>query len=67
MKSPCLNVCVIDPISSFCIGCGRTTEEIAGWTQYTDDQRESVTHDLANRLKKITKNRKRGAVTAKKK
>ena len=67
MKSPCVNVCVIDPISSFCIGCGRTTEEITHWTKYTDKQRKTVTLGLSSRLKKITKDRKRGSATAKKK
>ncbi|MBT4204330.1 DUF1289 domain-containing protein [Hyphomicrobiales bacterium] len=29
--SPCINVCKIDPLTSYCYGCGRTSEEIKLW------------------------------------
>ena len=31
IESPCIQVCVMDPDSGFCFGCGRTTEEIEKW------------------------------------
>ncbi|MEM8647051.1 MAG: DUF1289 domain-containing protein, partial [Pseudomonadota bacterium] len=29
--SPCIKICVVDPETDLCIGCGRTKAEIAGW------------------------------------
>tara|TARA_B100001939_G_C16396900_1_gene386531 strand:+ start:64 stop:231 length:168 start_codon:yes stop_codon:yes gene_type:complete len=31
IESPCIQVCVMDPDSGFCFGCGRTMEEIEKW------------------------------------
>ena len=31
ISSPCVKICVIDPLSALCIGCGRTGDEIARW------------------------------------
>jgi predicted Fe-S protein YdhL (DUF1289 family) len=31
-QSPCVNVCVLDE-HGYCLGCYRTIEEIAGWSQ----------------------------------
>lgn len=61
MKSPCVNICVVDPVSQFCIGCGRTRDEIASWVKFSDDDREYVMEKLPARLDSITHNRKRGA------
>jgi predicted Fe-S protein YdhL (DUF1289 family) len=30
-ETPCIAVCMIDPESSLCLGCGRTLPEIARW------------------------------------
>jgi len=30
VKSPCVNVCTLDP-ASVCVGCGRHVDEIAVW------------------------------------
>ena len=32
ISTPCVKICVVDPVSALCIGCGRSVEEIAGWT-----------------------------------
>ena len=29
--SPCVKICVVDPLSGLCIGCGRTVAEISQW------------------------------------
>ena len=60
-KSPCVNICVIDPVSTHCIGCGRTRDEIASWVKLTDKERDEVFRVLPDRLNAITKERKRGA------
>ena len=31
IETPCVKICVVDPETGYCIGCGRTREEIAGW------------------------------------
>ena len=33
--SPCNNLCVFDPDTGVCDGCGRTLEEIAEWVWMT--------------------------------
>jgi len=36
--SPCVGVCSLDD-AGLCIGCRRTTAEIARWSQMDDDER----------------------------
>lgn len=31
MKSPCVKICKLDAMGRYCIGCGRTLEQIASW------------------------------------
>jgi len=40
MESPCVKICKL--IDSVCVGCFRTTEEIAMWSKYTDKERKEV-------------------------
>src|SRR4029450_12061692 len=42
IETPCVKVCVLDPESGYCIGCGRTRNEIAGWLDMTDQLRRDV-------------------------
>ena len=50
ISAPCINVCVIDPLSALCIGCGRTTAEIAAWPAMGEAERASVMDGLGRRL-----------------
>ncbi|HRX99870.1 MAG: DUF1289 domain-containing protein [Lysobacteraceae bacterium] len=36
--SPCIGVCALDA-SGHCTGCFRSTDEIANWRGYSDEQR----------------------------
>jgi len=36
--------------TGFCLGCGRTGDEIAGWTGFTDDERVQLMDLLPTRL-----------------
>ena len=36
--SPCIGVCSLDD-AGLCLGCRRTTAEIARWSQMSDDER----------------------------
>jgi predicted Fe-S protein YdhL (DUF1289 family) len=35
-RSPCTNVCRIDPATGWCAGCWRTIDEIADWSSLDD-------------------------------
>lgn len=52
MISPCILVCSIDETSGYCIGCGRTRDEIAGWTSFTDAERRTLMDALPDRLER---------------
>ena len=48
VESPCINVCKIE--NDVCIGCGRTLEEIAHWSEMTDADKEQVNANLQNKI-----------------
>jgi len=50
IESPCNKVCIVDPISKLCIGCGRNLAEIGGWLRFTPEQRVRVMAELPQRL-----------------
>jgi hypothetical protein len=49
VPSPCISVCVIDPLSGLCSGCLRTLDEIAAWSLLDDDAKRAVWSALARR------------------
>jgi predicted Fe-S protein YdhL (DUF1289 family) len=49
-KSPCINVCQLTPTRSFCIGCGRTPEEIATWLKAGRGQKLEIKQLARQRL-----------------
>ncbi|WP_198338345.1 DUF1289 domain-containing protein [Labrenzia sp. VG12] len=49
MKSPCIKTCQIDRQTGLCLGCYRTLDEIASWTQFSDRQRSDILADLPAR------------------
>lgn len=54
IETPCIKVCVLDPRSGFCIGCGRTGEEIGAWSVLAPEQRRDVMQALPDRLAVMT-------------
>jgi predicted Fe-S protein YdhL (DUF1289 family) len=50
ISTPCVKVCVIDPQSALCVGCGRTLAEIAAWTAMSEAERAAVMAGLGSRL-----------------
>ena len=42
METPCVDICEIDSTSGLCRGCGRTIDEIAGWSQMSPEERRAV-------------------------
>ena len=49
MKSPCVQVCQMDPEHGRCLGCARTLDEIARWGQMSDAERERIMAELPSR------------------
>ncbi len=57
IQSPCIQLCVMEPDSGFCMGCGRTRDEIARWISLSPTQREAVIEQLNGRLVNLTRNK----------
>lgn len=51
IQSPCKLICELDLEQSLCKGCGRSREEIAKWTRYSDTKRAFIMTELEGRLK----------------
>ncbi len=49
VKSPCINVCRMNPETGLCEGCLRTIEEIAAWSTCSNDDKRAVLARLARR------------------
>jgi uncharacterized protein len=59
MQTPCILICQIDWTSGFCFGCGRTRDEIAGWVNYSDSERDKVMAALPARLEGLERKPRR--------
>jgi predicted Fe-S protein YdhL (DUF1289 family) len=60
-QSPCIKVCVIEPGTGWCLGCGRTGPEIAAWPYLAVAERAAITAGLAARLNGLGRRRGRAA------
>ena len=49
IKSPCVNVCILDEEGKVCIGCKRSVEEIMKWTNFSKKDRTNILIALKNR------------------
>jgi uncharacterized protein len=54
VETPCVKICVVDPETQFCIGCGRTRGEIASWLGMNVDERRNVMVHLPERVATLT-------------
>ncbi len=50
IESPCVLVCSIDTATGWCLGCGRTRDEIARWTAIDAAGRRAVMATLPDRM-----------------
>lgn len=48
VESPCVSQCQIGP-DGYCLGCGRSLDEIRGWKRSSDDERIAILEQLPNR------------------
>ena len=49
-ETPCVAVCMIDPKTKLCFGCGRTLPEIARWHAMESAERLAVMSLLPTRM-----------------
>jgi predicted Fe-S protein YdhL (DUF1289 family) len=59
IETPCIKVCVVDPDSGYCIGCGRTRGEIGSWLGFSPEARRAVMAVLPDRVASLTLNKRR--------
>lgn len=59
IETPCVKICVVEPETGFCIGCGRTRMEIAGWLGMTPAQRHNIMQGLPERVSTLTQRKTR--------
>ena len=50
IESPCNKVCVVHPSLGLCIGCGRSLDEIARWSDFAAAERARIMAQLPPRL-----------------
>ena len=51
--SPCIDVCYLDPKTKWCLGCGRTDDEIREWPKLTPFRRSRLEREFRRRLAKL--------------
>jgi predicted Fe-S protein YdhL (DUF1289 family) len=49
-ETPCIAVCMMDPGTKLCFGCGRTLPEIARWHRMDSAERLAIMEGLAARM-----------------
>jgi uncharacterized protein len=54
IETPCIKICVVDPETQFCIGCGRTRMEIAAWLGMAATERTQIMMALPERVATLT-------------
>lgn len=59
MESPCIMICSIELESGHCYGCGRTRDEIAGWTLFSPETRKLLMDELPARVAKLERRPRR--------
>ena len=47
--SPCIGICLMDPVTRVCRGCLRTVEEIAAWYDATAPEKRAIIARLSSR------------------
>ena len=55
IKSPCINVCELDPSTGLCLGCKRTIDEISNWNFKDDKEKIFINKKIQNRDLSINK------------
>ncbi|GJE47019.1 hypothetical protein GOFOIKOB_0038 [Methylobacterium tardum] len=51
---PCISVCQFDGRTGWCVGCGRTVQEIRTWRKMTPYRRTALTRELPRRVTQVS-------------
>ena len=51
VSTPCVKVCLLDPETGLCEGCGRTREEVAWWGSLSEEERLGIMARLEERMR----------------
>jgi uncharacterized protein len=51
-STPCIRVCILDPETGLCEGCGRTLEEVERWGSMTEAERQRIMAELESRMRR---------------
>ena len=51
ISTPCIRVCILDPDTGLCEGCGRTRDEIAAWYGLSERERVAIMAGLEDRMR----------------
>ena len=46
IETPCVKICTVDARQGFCLGCGRTIDEIARWAGMSAGERGRIMNEL---------------------
>ena len=52
IKSPCTELCIIDDDTGLCVGCYRTSDEIAGWSDFNYEKKREILQEIVLRADK---------------
>lgn len=53
MTSICKKICKVDNSNTFCVGCGRTLEEITEWFTANQDRKKEIAALARERTRKL--------------
>jgi len=53
VASPCADKCGLDSTGRWCLGCGRTVDEITGWMKASATDRRAILEELPERLVRL--------------
>ncbi len=49
VETPCIDICKINHATGYCIGCCRSSDEIARWASMSDAERRAIMDELDRR------------------
>ena len=53
LLSPCVGVCQLHITLDICVGCLRTSKEVALWPSYSEDEQRTVLKSIEKRKKLV--------------